>query len=74
VIPTDNVTAQYSGNGLATSFAYGFPAADKTQLSVYLTVVATNASTPLTVDADYTVNGAGSTDSSTWTITYPAVQ
>lgn len=67
----DPVGGPYTGNGVATTFAYGFPIAAKTEILVTLTEIATGTETTLTVDTDYTVNGVGSTDSADWDITYP---
>lgn len=70
MITSDSIPTVYAGNNTATVFPYLFPVTDKT----YIEIVRTNADTtvtPLVVDVDYTVNGVGNTDSSTWTILYP---
>jgi hypothetical protein len=59
--------ADYQGNGATTSFAVPFYFPDPTNLLVLSTVVSTGASTPLVLNSDYTVSGAGASAGGTVT-------
>lgn len=70
MITSETFRSQYSGNDVATSFAYGFPVTNKAHVLVVRTSAA-GVDTTLTVDVDYTVNGVSNPSSAAWTITYP---
>jgi len=71
MVQSENFRNVYTGNGVATTFAYGFKVENKAHLLVTRTVIATSVETTLVVDVDYTVNGVGSDNSANWTITHP---
>lgn len=77
MIPSVDYRSQYLTDGAGTIFGYGFPLTEngyapaKTFLQVIKTDLVTLADTVLVVDTDYTVNGIGSDDPATWTITLP---
>lgn len=63
-----NKSGPYTGDGVNTSFAYGFKIFHKNDIEVIKTTIASGVEEVLTVDVDYTVNSVGS---DTGTITYP---
>jgi hypothetical protein len=68
MITSVNPRLQYNGNGSTVTFAYGFPVSDKDHVLLTQTD-ASEVETTLVVDVDYTVNGVGNDDDSTWTVT-----
>lgn len=50
----------YTGTGALSTWTYSFKIFDKTQLAVTVYSSVTGVETPLTLDVDYTVTGAGS--------------
>ncbi len=63
--------SDYTGNGVATTFAYTFPVTSKNNVLVTKTLISSGASTTSVVDVDYTVNGVSNASSAAWTITMP---
>lgn len=57
-VPTTSNREQYSGNGVATVFAYNFKIFENSDLTVILTDT-DNVDTTLILDTDYSVSGAG---------------
>lgn len=51
--------ADYTGNGVTTSFTVPFYFLDSSHLTVLLTVIATGVESTLVLNTDYTVSGAG---------------
>ncbi len=71
MIESDDPRSVYTGNGVATTFAYGFPVSNKNFMIVTKVLISDESETTLVVDTDYTVNGVGSDDDSDWDITLP---
>lgn len=61
--------ADYTGNGSTTAFTVPFYFLDNTHVTVYLTVIATGATTTLVLGTDYTLTGAGVSSGGTVTMT-----
>lgn len=61
--------ADYTGNGSTTAFTVPFYFLDNTHVTVYLTVIATGATTTLVLGTDYTLTGAGVSTGGTVTTT-----
>lgn len=61
--------ADYTGNGSTTAFTVPFYFLDNSHVTVYLTVIATGATTTLTLGTDYTLTGAGVSSGGTVTTT-----
>lgn len=61
--------ADYTGNGSTTAFTVPFYFLDNSHVTVYSTVIATGATTTLTLGTDYTLTGAGVSTGGTVTTT-----
>ena len=61
--------ADYTGNGSTTAFTVPFYFLDNSHVTVYLTVIATGATTTLVLGTDYTLTGAGVSTGGTVTTT-----
>lgn len=70
-VSTTTSRADYTGNGVTTTFAVPFYFLDNSHLVVYQTQISTGVITTLAITTDYTVSGAGSPSGGSITCVLP---